>query len=358
VLFLRKAEAPELRNVDVSTSCASPYGLKLVQKFKVYYKKQMEGLRMKHLLTTTELEVKEMLEILSEAQAFANGMEWQPNRPMFAANLFFEPSTRTKSSFEMAERKLGLNVIPFEVKTSSVQKGETLYDTVKALESIGVNTVVIRHEQDRYFDELIGKIGIPIVNAGDGCGHHPTQSLLDLLTIKQEFGRFAGLKVAIIGDIRHSRVARSDANVLTRLGAEVVFSGPEQWFDKEIIGNCQYESVDKAIASSDVVMLLRIQHERHHDKENLSLSDYHHQFGLTVEREKRMKTGSIIMHPAPVNRDVEIAGSLVECERSRIFKQMQNGVFVRMAALKRSLESIQQGGKTNECTYSKYALHS
>jgi aspartate carbamoyltransferase catalytic subunit len=257
----------------------------------------------------------------------------------------------------MAERKLGLNVIPFEVKTSSVQKGETLYDTVKALESIGVNTVVIRHEQDRYFDELTGKIGIPIVNAGDGCGHHPTQSLLDLLTIKQEFGRFAGLKVAIIGDIRHSRVARSDANVLTRLGAEVVFSGPEQWFDKEIIGNCQYESVDKAIASSDVVMLLRIQHERHHDKENLSLSDYHQQFGLTVEREKRMKTGSIIMHPAPVNRDVEIADSLVECERSRIFKQMQNGVFVRMAALKRSLESIQQGGIKNECTYSKYALH-
>jgi aspartate carbamoyltransferase catalytic subunit len=318
----------------------------------------MEGFGMKHLLTTTDLRVEEVLEILLEAQGFANGIEWNPSRPMFAANLFFEPSTRTKSSFEMAERRLGLNVIPFEVKTSSVQKGETLYDTVRTLESIGVNTVVIRHEQDRYFEELNGKVGIPIINAGDGCGHHPTQSLLDLLTIRQEFGRFAGLKVAIIGDIRHSRVARSDANILRRLGAEVVFSGPDQWFDKDIIGDCKYETVDTAIASSDVVMLLRIQHERHHEKGNMSINDYHQQYGLTVEREKKMQPRSIIMHPAPVNRNVEIADSLVECERSRIFKQMQNGVFVRMAALKRSLESIQHGGIKNETTYSKYALHS
>lgn len=311
---------------------------------------------MKHLLTTTELGIDEVLELLADAQMFANGKKWNPVRQMFAANLFFEPSTRTKSSFEMAERKLGLDVIPFEATTSSVQKGETLYDTVKTLESIGVNTVVIRHETDRYFEALQGKIKIPIINAGDGCGHHPTQSLLDLLTIQQEFGRFAGLKVAIIGDIRHSRVARSDANVLTRLGAEVVFSGPEQWFDDEIMVNGQYETVDRAITSSDVVMLLRIQHERHHGENSLTAEEYHQSFGLTVEREKRMKTGSIIMHPAPVNRNVEIADSLVECQRSRIFKQMQNGVFVRMAAIKRSLESI-EGGLTNEYSYPKYALH-
>lgn len=312
---------------------------------------------MKHLLTTAELNVEEVLEIITDAQAFADGMEWHPSRPMFAANLFFEPSTRTKSSFEMAERKLGLSVIPFEVNTSSVQKGETLYDTVKTLESIGVNTVIIRHEKDQYFEELKGKINIPIINAGDGCGHHPTQSLLDLLTIQQEYGRFAGLKVAIIGDIQHSRVARSNADVLTRLGAEVVFSGPKQWFDNKIVGNCQYEPVDKAISSADVVMLLRIQHERHHEKENFTLQEYHQQFGLTIEREMQMKEGSIIMHPAPVNRNVEIADSLVECRRSRIFKQMQNGVFVRMAAIKRSLEST-QGGNKNESTNSKYALFS
>ncbi|XJZ28433.1 aspartate carbamoyltransferase catalytic subunit [Bacillota bacterium Lsc_1132] len=314
---------------------------------------------MKHLFTTAELSSAEMFEILADAQRFADGMVWRPSDQVFAANLFFEPSTRTKSSFEMAERKLGLGVIPFEVSTSSVQKGETLYDTVKTLESIGVNAVVIRHPEDHYFDSLTGSISIPIINAGDGCGHHPTQSLLDLLTIQQEFGRFAGLKVAIVGDIRHSRVARSNADALTNLGAEVTFSGPEEWFDNRIMKNGRYETVNDAISNADVVMLLRVQHERHQDSGigRFSAKQYHEQFGLTVEREKWMKPGSIIMHPAPVNRNVEIADSLVECERSRIFKQMQNGVFVRMAVLKRSLESV-QGGLINETTHSKYKVYS
>lgn len=311
---------------------------------------------MMHLLTTTDLHVEEMFEILLDANRFANGMVWHPQKPLFVANLFFENSTRTKSSFEVAERMLNLSVIPFEVQTSSVQKGETLYDTVKTLESIGVNAVVIRHHQDRYYDLLKEKVKIPIINAGDGCGHHPTQSLLDLFTIKQEFGKFTGLKVAIIGDIRHSRVARSNADALTRLGAEVVFSGPQEWFDNELMGKCKYEQIDKAIESADVVMLLRIQHERHHEQEFLTAENYHKQYGLTIEREKMMKSGSIIMHPAPVNRNVEIADELVECERSRIFKQMQNGVFVRMAALKRSLESV--GGQKNETSYSERKLYS
>lgn len=313
---------------------------------------------MKHLFSTAELNGTEIVEILADAQRFADGMAWRPGKQMFAANLFFEPSTRTKSSFEMAERKLGLEVIPFEVSTSSVQKGETLYDTVKTLESIGVNAIVIRHQQDRYFDSLSGNISIPIINAGDGCGHHPTQSLLDLLTIQQEFGSFIGLKVAIIGDIRHSRVARSNADALTRLGAEVIFSGPEEWFDNTIMNSGNYENIDTAISSADVVMLLRVQHERHHNGEGgFNAREYHEQYGLTAAREKKMKPGSIIMHPAPVNRDVEIADSLVECERSRIFKQMQNGVFVRMAVLKRSLESI-QGGSSNETAHSKYEIYS
>lgn len=298
---------------------------------------------MRHLLSTNDLLIEEMLNILSDAQAFADGMEWYPAKPMFAANLFFESSTRTKCSFEIAERRMGLGVIPFEVQTSSVQKGETLYDTVKTMESIGINTIVIRHHQDRYFEDLQNKIKIPIINAGDGCGHHPTQSLLDLLTIQQEYGHFSGLKIAIIGDIRHSRVAHSNADALTRLGAEVVFSGPEEWFDIETTRKCMYEPVDTAIASSDVVMLLRIQHERHHKEEFITTATYHQLFGLTVERELRMKRGSIIMHPAPVNRNVEIADCLVECSRSRIFKQMQNGVYIRMAALKRALESVEGG---------------
>lgn len=306
---------------------------------------------MKNLLTTAELTVEEILSLLSDAQEFAAGMEWKAQKQMFVANLFFEPSTRTKCSFEVAERKLGLNVVPFEVQASSMQKGETLYDTVKTLEAIGVNAVIIRHQQDHYFEDLRGRISIPILNGGDGCGHHPTQSLLDLLTIQQEFGNFEGLKVTIVGDIRHSRVARSNADALARLGAEVTFSGPPEWFDHDI-PSYPFKEIDEVVTQSDVVMLLRIQHERHAEKMGLSKLDYHRQYGLTVEREKTMKARSIIMHPAPVNRGVEIADSLVECDRSRIFKQMENGVYVRMAALKSCIES-NEGGKKYDNANSK-----
>ncbi len=310
----------------------------------------------RHLLTTNELKVEEINQILADANSFKAGRKWNPEGQMFTANLFFEPSTRTKSSFEVAERRLGLEVIPFEVQTSSVQKGETLYDTVKTLESIGVKAMVIRHEQDRYFDELVEKVNIPIINGGDGCGHHPTQSLLDLLTIQQEFSGFKGLNISIIGDIRHSRVARSNADVLTRLGANITFSGPPEWFDVQS-GISRYKPIERAILEADVVMLLRVQHERHQQKSSYTANEYHQQFGLTIEREKMMKPGSIIMHPAPVNRNVEIADSLVECQRSRIFKQMENGVYVRMAAIKRSIESL-EGGNGYETTYSERLLHS
>jgi len=310
-----------------------------------------------HLLTTNELKVEEICQLLEDAKRFSEGMLWRPEQQMFAANLFFEASTRTKCSFEVAERRLGLGVIPFEVETSSVQKGETLYDTVKTLESIGVNAIVIRHGQDRYFDDLVGKINIPILNGGDGCGHHPTQSLLDLLTIQQEYGRFDGLKIAIIGDISHSRVARSNADALTRLGADVIFSGPEEWFDYHSLNTARFKPIDEAIREADVVMLLRVQHERHQKKGSFTASEYHRQFGLTLDREKSMKPNSIIMHPAPVNRNVEIADSLVECKRSRIFKQMENGVYVRMAALKRSIESL-MGGNQYETAYPEHKLHS
>jgi aspartate carbamoyltransferase catalytic subunit len=291
----------------------------------------------------SDLSVPEIHQLLEQARRFEQGEKWIAERDKFVANLFFENSTRTKISFEVAEKRLGLHVINFESETSSVQKGESLYDTVKTLEAIGANALVIRHTQDQYFDELIPHLSIPILNAGDGCGHHPTQSLLDLYTIRQEFGRFQGLKIVIVGDIVHSRVARSNAEVLSRLGAEVLFSSPVQWQDaRNAYG--RYVEMDEAIETADVVMLLRIQHERHEDKMGLTSWDYHNLYGLTEEREKRMKPGSIIMHPAPVNRNVEIADSLVECERSRIFTQMKNGVFVRMAVLKRAL--MNEGGQT------------
>ncbi|MGE7768363.1 aspartate carbamoyltransferase catalytic subunit [Peribacillus sp. NPDC096540] len=309
---------------------------------------------MKRLLTMNELTITEIEKILQDAEGFANGTSWNPKQQTMVANLFFEPSTRTKSSFEMAERKLGLEVIPFDAGTSSVLKGETLYDTAKTFESIGVNALIIRHEQDNYFDELKEKLNIPIINAGDGCGNHPTQSLLDLLTIKQEFKSFFGLKIAIIGDVMHSRVAKSNAEALTRLGANVVFSGPPEWFDRNnSLG--RYEDIDQAIATSDVVMLLRIQHERHDEKYDPANGDYLERFGLTKHREKNMKPGAIIMHPAPINRGVEIDSDLVECSRSRIFKQMQNGVFIRMAVLKNVLEQF-EGGIIHENCHQKWSI--
>lgn len=299
---------------------------------------------MSHLLTMSELSEKEISEILKDAEDFVNGKERKTTEQTFVANLFFENSTRTRFSFEVAEKRLGLDVLNFSADSSSVQKGETLYDTIRTLESIGTKAVVIRHGKDRYFDELTDKVNIPILNAGDGCGNHPTQCLLDLLTIKQEFGSFEGLKIAIVGDIRHSRVARSNAEALTKLGATIYFASPEEWKDEtNTFGT--YKNLDELVSEVDVMMLLRVQHERHDHYETDIMKEYHERHGLTIEREKRMKQGSIIMHPAPVNRDVEIASELVECKRSRIFKQMENGVYVRMAVLKRALPNVLGGMK-------------
>ncbi|MCI3936570.1 aspartate carbamoyltransferase catalytic subunit [Chryseobacterium aahli] len=289
------------------------------------------------MFTITELSTEKINKILTEALAFANGKTAKIEGEVFCSNLFFEDSTRTKTSFDVAERKLGLQVVPFDASNSSVNKGESLYDTVKTIESIGVNLVVIRDKKERYFDEL-KNINIPVINGGDGTGNHPSQCMLDLLTIYQEFGTFEGLKIGIVGDVKHSRVANSNAEALRRLGAKVYFSGPEQWFDEGALINGTYLSVDEMIHDVDVLMLLRIQHERHDSKMSFSASEYHKKYGLTKTREKTMKKEAIIMHPAPINRGVEIDTDLVECERSRIFKQMQNGVFARMAILKNALE--------------------
>ena len=291
------------------------------------------------MLTITDLSVTKINELLKQASEFADGKTIQPEQKIFVSNLFFEDSTRTKTSFDIAERKLGLEIVPFDVSHSSVNKGESLYDTVKTLESIGVHLVVIRHKKNEYYKELT-KIKIPIINGGDGTGNHPSQCLLDLFTIHQEFGKFEGLKIGIVGDVKHSRVANSDAEALRKLGAKVYFSGPENWFDEGTIINGTYLALDQLIKEVDVLMLLRIQHERHDSEMSFSKEEYHKKFGLTKEREKNMKLNSIIMHPAPINRGVEIYDELVECKRSRIFKQMENGVYARMAILKYELEKV------------------
>ncbi|KGR87609.1 aspartate carbamoyltransferase catalytic subunit [Lysinibacillus odysseyi] len=292
---------------------------------------------MKNLLSMEHLTNEEILHILDRAQAFEHGEQPQVARSYNVANLFFEPSTRTKTSFEMAERRVGCTVIPFDAGFSSALKGETMYDTVKTLEMIGMDVVVIRAKEDEYYNELLEGIECAVINAGDGAGQHPSQSLLDLYTIRKEFGTFENLNITIVGDITHSRVAKSNATALTRLGANVRFLCPEEWAgDFEAA-----HSWDEVLEDSDVIMLLRIQHERHAVSKNFSKDSYHDEFGLTPAREKQMKREAIIMHPAPVNRGVEIADELVECERSRIFQQVQNGVYARMAIL----ETILKGRK-------------
>ena len=290
------------------------------------------------MLTTADLTVEKINSLLIAADEFSKGKVLKPTKEIYVSNLFFEDSTRTKTSFDIAERKLGLQVVPFDVTSSSVNKGESLYDTVKTLQSLGVNLLVIRHKQDQFYKEL-KEIDLPIINGGDGTGNHPSQTLLDLMTIHQEFGKFKGLKIGIVGDVKHSRVANSNAVALRKMGAKVYFSGPEKWFDEGAIINGTYLSIDDLVKEVDVLMLLRIQHERHDEKMKISLNNYHKKFGLTLDREKTMKENAIIMHPAPINRGVEINDDLVESPRSRIFQQMRNGVFARMAILKDALES-------------------
>lgn len=289
---------------------------------------------MKNLLSMEHLTNEEIMGIIHRAREFENGAKSELKRSYYVSNLFFEPSTRTKTSFEMAERNVGCTVIPFDASFSSALKGETMYDTVKTLEMIGLDAVVIRAKEDEYYNELLEGINVSVINAGDGAGQHPSQSLLDLYTIYKEFGKFEGLNVTIVGDISHSRVAKSNATALRKLGVNVNFLCPPEWagdFDAN-------HSWDGLLETSDVIMLLRIQHERHVVHKSFSKESYHEQYGLTFEREKRMKKDAIIMHPAPVNRDVEIASELVECERSRIFQQVRNGVYIRMAILETLLK--------------------
>lgn len=295
-----------------------------------------ERISLKHLLTAEALTDREVMGLIRRAGEFKQGAKWHPEeRQYFATNLFFENSTRTHKSFEVAEKKLGLEVIEFEASRSSVQKGETLYDTVLTMSAIGVDVAVIRHGNENYYDELIQSktIQCSIINGGDGSGQHPTQCLLDLMTIYEEFGGFEGLKVAIVGDITHSRVAKSNMQLLNRLGAEIYFSGPEEWYDHQFDVYGQYVPLDEIVEKVDVMMLLRVQHERHDGKESFSKEGYHLEYGLTNERATRLQKHAIIMHPAPVNRDVELADELVESLQSRIVAQMSNGVFMRMAIL-------------------------
>lgn len=286
---------------------------------------------MRNLVKMSDLSKEEVYALIQRALELKAGASPIQRPDLIAANLFFENSTRTKHSFEVAQMKLGLHVLNFDASTSSLNKGETLYDTCKTLEAIGCNILVIRHSQEAYYQELEG-LNIPIVSGGDGSGEHPSQCLLDLMTLYEHFGRIEGLEVVIAGDIKNSRVARSNYHMLTRLGAKVQFVGPQVFADPTL---GQMVDFDQVIGQVDVCMLLRVQFERHQEAVALSQADYHAHYGLTLARYQELKPQAIVMHPAPVNRDMEIASELVEAPQSRIFTQMTNGRFMRQAILEK-----------------------
>ena len=284
---------------------------------------------MKNLLRLQDLSIEEINNILDLAQSIKDKKISPLVENKIIANLFFEPSTRTHYSFATAEARLGCKTIDFSPNSSSMKKGETFYDTIKTFESFGVDGLVIRDAKNQWYKELINKIKVPIINAGDGSADHPTQTLLDLLTIKQEFGKFEGLKVLVVGDISHSRVAHSNILNMRRLGMEVFVSAPDIFKDNQY----NYVDFDEYISKVDVINMLRIQNERLEKDCKYNVQQYNKEFGLNNERLRKMKPNAIIIHPAPFNRNVEINDDVVESKPSRIFKQISNGVYIRMAVL-------------------------
>ncbi len=250
-----------------------------------------------------------------------------------AAMVFAEPSTRTMVSFQMAATRLGMNICSLDALGSSLSKGESLEDTLRTLQAIGVSAAVIRtgHDWPRSLQRSFSDLAL--INAGSGVFEHPTQALLDAFTLYQEFGTLEGRRVVIAGDVAHSRVARSNAVLLNTLGAEVYVSGPPQFAAADLEQWTQWLPWDDAVSVGDAIMMLRVQNERHQDRDKANGEDYLTSWGLTHERMQTMQPQAIIMHPGPVNRDVEIASELVDHQRSRILKQVANGVLVRMALL-------------------------
>ncbi|HYW15046.1 MAG TPA: aspartate carbamoyltransferase catalytic subunit [Allosphingosinicella sp.] len=249
-------------------------------------------------------------------------------------NLFFESSTRTLFSFEVAGKRLGAQVANFHPGGSSVRKGESLIDTALTLGAMRPDVVIVRHGETGAPNQVAQAIDCPVINAGDGTGEHPTQALLDALTMRRRKGRIEGLEVAICGDIRHSRVAGSNLKLLPKLGAKVRLVGPPSLLPAEDGGFPAFADFDEGIAGCDVVMMLRIQRERMEESVSGSLADFHALYGLTMKRLERAAPDSIVMHPGPMNRGVEIDGEVADHPtRSAILEQVEMGVAVRMAVL-------------------------
>ena len=302
---------------------------------------------MKHLLDIKSLSKEEIVHLLNLADNIKEILYRPiPKVPTLRGKvvllLFYEPSTRTKFSFERACKILSADVMSFQAKGSSLEKGETLLDTVKNLRTLGINLIVIRHNLSGTPHYLAKNLDVPVVNAGDGTHEHPTQALLDLLTVRQKLGTLSDLKVAIIGDIRHSRVAHSDILAFQKMGSTVYVSGPrhllptpaeEEFFRLSSEGFKACYKITTALESADVVIALRVQKERHQTPLIPSYNEYHLTFGLKPEHIDLLKDGALLLHPGPINWGIELHPELEKYPFQVILDQVENGVAIRMAVL-------------------------
>ncbi|MCM8817474.1 MAG: aspartate carbamoyltransferase catalytic subunit [Candidatus Omnitrophica bacterium] len=301
----------------------------------------------KDLLGLEELNREEIEYILDIARSFKE-VSTRPVKKVPAlrgktiVNLFFEPSTRTKTSFELAAKRLSADVLNFEVSTSSVSKGETIVDTARNIEAMKVDCFIVRHSVSGAPYLISRSVKAAVINAGDGCHEHPTQALLDLFTVREIFGKIAGIKIAIIGDIFHSRVARSNIWGFTKLGAKVTVCGPPTLIPPGIqkTGVEVSYSISEAVKDVDIVYLLRLQKERQQENFFPSHSEYRNFFGFDHNKFRDLKNKFFLMHPGPMNRGIEISTQAAEKENSLILQQVTNGIAVRMAVLYLTVRSV------------------
>ena len=309
-------------------------------------KNKISKLSIKNLQSIKDLTVQDIENIINTAKLFKNNnKEQNKSIPILSGrtiiNLFFEPSTRTLISFEIAAKRLGADIINMNIEGSSLRKGETLSDTADTLNSMNPDLVIIRHSISGAINEISSRLKCPIISAGEGSIEHPTQALLDAFTIQDKGKNFKDVVVSICGDIEHSRVARSNYYLLKKMGAKIRFVAPKYFMPKNIQDfDVEYfDNLEKGIDASDVVMMLRIQKERIDNTELPSVDDYYQSFGLTYEKLKKAKNNVIVMHPGPINRNIEIESSLADdLSKSVINEQVENGVSVRMACLAMMVE--------------------
>jgi len=291
---------------------------------------------MQHLIRTDDFTKDEIEEILADAKKFSDGRFDRILQNKIIITLFFENSTRTKSSFEIAAKRLGAEIVHLDVTKSSTKKGETLVDTAMNLDAMGPHAIIVRHQNSGVPKILSNSTKASIINAGDGAHAHPTQALLDLFTLKEHFGDLEGKKIAIVGDIKNSRVANSNIELLSRFGLEVILVAPPQFLPSTTLRTTH--SLEEIIDEVDAIMSLRTQTERHSSQSYASLKDYASDFCITSELVGDRDI--ILLHPGPVHRNIDICDALLDDKRCKVLEQVTNGVSVRMAVLKKLIYDI------------------